>query len=211
MLPLFFTLAIGYELTIKNVDCNIQGTQISCQGSPIATPSPQPPPLPSPTPTPKPPSNVFVFSPSKSSNRTFLPGCINGEDWQKTNCEYQGSLKKGSIYSAEIKVGSNFSKSFKVDRAEAGENYGWVDTVISYKPGDLTPISDKCKWTAIANYPSFVDQKYINANSGSGFNLFGGACVVNSDTTIYINMFENGPDSDKCGSTFICRVQFIEY
>lgn len=123
-------------------------------------------------------------------------------------------MKKGIIYAAEIKVGSNFSKSFKVDRAEAGETYGWVDSIISYTPGSTIPISDKCQWTAVANYPAFVDQAYIDANksaSGSGFDIFANSCIVSSNSTVYINMFENGPESDKCASQYICRVQFIEY
>jgi len=165
---------------------------------------------PSPTPSPT-TGNTIIFTPSKSSNRTFIPGCIHGEDWTKTNCEYQDSMKKGRIYAAEIKVGANFSKSFKIDRAEAGENYTWTESVVSYSPGDLTPISKFCKWDAISNYPTFVDQAYVDANRNPRFDLFGSSCLVNSNSTVYINIFASGPDVDKCANTFICRVQLIEY
>ena len=162
------------------------------------------------------PTGVTVFDLSSSSNRTFVPGCIRGESWNSTDCEYNGSMRSGQIYAARVKVPRNGEKNIKFDRAETGEADGGsgVRGALSSIPGDTQTGSTSCVFGAIDPYIT-VSTSVSNADFcsflppelRSGCRPADPPCAVSADTVYYLNFT---PTLPSCGNGAECRVQIIE-
>lgn len=166
------------------------------------------------------PTGVTVFDLSQSSNRTFIPGCIAGQNWQQTDCEYSGSMKAGAIYAARVRVTRNGHVNLKFDRAETGEVDGGsgVRGALSSIPGDTQTGTPSCIFGEVDPYLSVADTENAAASAAADVcsllppELRGGCqpieppCVVAPDTTYYMNFT---PTLPSCGSGSECRVQLI--
>lgn len=166
------------------------------------------------------PTGVTVFDLSASSNRTFVPGCIDGRNWQQTDCEYSGSMKAGAIYAARVRVPRNSHVNLKFDRAETGEVDGGsgVRGALSSIPGDTQTGTPSCIFGEVDPYLSVADTENAAASAAADVcsllppELRGGCqpieppCVVAPDTVYYLNFT---PTLSGCGSGSECRVQLI--
>lgn len=161
------------------------------------------------------PTGVIVFDLSANSNRTFVPGCIRGENWNSTNCEYDGSLKAGQIYAARVKVPRSGQMNLKFDRAETGEADGGsgVRGALSSIPGDTQTGSPACVFGAVDPYitvsTSAGDQdfcSFLPADLRGGCQPVEPPCSVVADTLYYLNFT---PTLPSCGNGAECRVQLI--
>lgn len=164
------------------------------------------------------PTGVAVFDLSPNSNRTFIPGCIRGENWVTTNCEYDGSLKFGQTYAARVKIPRSGQMNLKFDRAETGEADGGsgVRGALSSIPGDIQTGSPACVFGALDPYITVIDQAVATATVDfcsllppelrNGCRPIEPACAVAADTTYYLNFT---PTLASCGGGSECRVQLI--
>lgn len=166
------------------------------------------------------PTGVTVFDLSPSSNRNFIPGCIDGRNWQQTNCEYDGSLKAGKIYAARIRVSRDGGLNLKFDRAETGEVDGGsgVRGALSSIPGDTQTGTPACLFGEIDPYITVADQVRAASLAANDFcallppELRGGCqpieppCVAAADAVYYLNFT---PTLPSCGNGAECRVQLI--
>jgi len=162
------------------------------------------------------PSGVIVFDLSSTSNRTFVPGCIKGEDWLRTDCEWQDSMGS-KVYAARIRIPQSSAKNYKFDRAEAGEFGSWsVRGALSSIPGDFQSGSPACVFGGSDNRVDVVDTVRQAAMDASEFcfdfppeigasqpSCSAGppSCVVSADTLYYLSFTVDG------GCPGTCRIQ----
>ncbi len=165
--------------------------------------------------------NVIVFDLSPTSNRLFVPGCINGEDWQTTGCGHNGSLQSGTTYAARITFPSshlgkvpdqNNTDRYKIDRAEAGETSGGgvAQGAVTTTPGEITASDPHCQIGPENGFT--IDIARTNScpttlPTGGTINPCEGYCVVPENTQLYLSF----RPQQTCGSTDICRVQLLDY
>lgn len=247
MKRLFFAIALAVGLLIGAAasaeiativypdgpqDCQFEALQVSpstlvlavsgcARGSQPPTPTP-PPPAPPPSGDPghglwTTPGGVIVFDLSASSNRTFLPGCIDGRDWKTSNCEYEGGLAAGVAYAARVRLGRNTTQTLKFDLAETGEASSEVRGALSSIPGDLQSQAPNCLFGGARQRITLADTEYASAvvpitiPVPPGFPPIPGLepkpmCVVPADTLLYLNFTPADPD---CGDGILCRAQLI--
>ncbi len=167
------------------------------------------------------PTGVTVFDFSTSSNRTFVPGCINGQAWNQTDCEYQGGMIEGKAYAARVKVPQGGKLLAKFDRAEAGEADGGsgVRGGLSSIPGDMQATNPACVFEAISPYIEIADT--IRAEQDAVFDICSTLppelrgqchpieppCVVAADQMYYLNFT---PTLEGCGNGATCRTLLIQ-
>lgn len=166
-------------------------------------------------------TGVTVFDFSTSSNRTFVPGCINGQAWNQTDCEYQGGMIEGKAYAARVKVPQGGKLLAKFDRAEAGEADGGsgVRGGLSSIPGDMQATNPACVFEAISPYIEIADT--IRAEQDAVFDICSTLppelrgqchpieppCVVAADQMYYLNFT---PTLEGCGNGATCRTLLIQ-
>lgn len=206
------------QVSPTNLTLRVSGCNLSAQPPPPTPPPPAPPPSGDPghglwtT-----PGGVIVFDFSPTNNRTFLPGCIDGRDWERSNCEYEGGLVAGVTYAARVRVGRNASQNLKFDLAETGEASSEVYGALSSIPGDLQSQAPNCLFGGARQRITLADAEYAAAvgpimiSVPPGFPPIPGLapepmCVVPADTQLYLNFTPANPD---CGSTILCRAQLI--
>lgn len=242
--PLFIAAAIGLMAGVSASaeiativypdgpqDCQFEALQVSPSNLTLAVSgcyrSPQPP---SPPPSPPPsvsgdpgsgvwvsPGGTVVFDPSPTSNRTFLPGCIDGRDWKTSNCEYEGGLAAGGTYAARVRLGRNTAKTFKFDLAEAGEASSEVRGALSSIPGDLQSQAPNCLFGGAKQRIVVADAEYADAGGSINIPVVPGLppipgaapepmCVVPADTLLYLSFTPSDPG---CGQSLLCRALLI--
>lgn len=212
-------------------DCQFEALQVSpsnltlavsgCYRSP-QSPSPPPPPPPPVSGDPGSgvwvsPGGTIVFDPSTMSNRTFLPGCIDGRDWKTSNCEYEGGLAAGVSYAARVRLGRNTTRTFKFDLAEAGEVSSEVRGALSSIPGDLQSQAPNCLFGGTKQRITVADAEYAEAVGTINIPVVPGLppipgtepepmCVVPADTLLYLSFT---PFDPRCGKNILCRALLI--
>lgn len=213
-------------------NCQFEGLQVSPDNLVLAVsgcacdslpPTPTPPP-PAPPPSGDPghglwttPGGVIVFDLSASNNRTFLPGCIDGGDWERSNCEYEGGLVAGVTYAARVRVGRGARVVYKFDLGEAGEYNSEVRGALSSIPGDLQTKAPNCFFGGALQRLTLADPERAAAEGVGTIQVPSGLppipglapepmCVVPADTQLYLNFTPANPD---CGGTILCRAQLI--
>jgi len=168
-------------------------------------------------------TNVTVFSLASTapapntSNRTYVPGCIAGPNGNPPPCRYTGNAAYGDIYSARVQFGQNMAKQLNLARSESGEEHSMFRGSVSVLPGDMVPADPNCRFVAATQpYITLVDQAFYdsqNLDFGFGFiyNPYDTACIVPSNTTVYLNITPDGPGAQSCGNVgFECRTQINE-
>jgi hypothetical protein len=168
------------------------------------------------------PPNVVQFNLASAytvySDRTFVPGCINGQDWGHTSCEYEGNARYGMIYSGKFTLAARSKKIMSLLQAQAGENFGMFSGAISTTGrGDLNGADGDCRFTeSVSPYLTIADQAYVDSLGppvtrwGYTYDPAAGICVVPADAPIYMNITPAGPGAEQCGTGKICRTQIIE-
>lgn len=164
------------------------------------------------------PSGVTVFDLSSTSNRTFVPGCIKGQNWVNTDCEWQDNLGS-KVYAARVRIPRNSSSNYKFDRAEAGESGSWsVRGALSSIPGDFQSSSPSCVFGGADNRVDVADTVWQASNESFdlcsslppelGYSNYGcggvPSCVVSADTMYYLSFTVDG------GCPGTCRIQILQ-
>lgn len=202
--------------TLGSVQVNAAGnatmTVTGCKAFDCEIQPPQPPPVVTGDPGSgvwAPNNKTTIFDLSKTSNRTFVPGCIDGQSWNTTNCEYQSGLVAGHIYGARTRVGVNGNKLLKIERAETGEASSSVHGVVSQEPGAVVTSNPKCAFTSSSQSIEIQDSVWAaNSQIDIGGVVYDfSTCVMPANAPLYLNFT---PDDGRCGNSIECRVQVIE-
>lgn len=199
-------------------NCTLEAISVTSAGNATMTvtgcaPFGGPGPTPTPTPPPPPPpgnTDLVVFDLTPDRNRVFIPGCIGGQDWLHTDCEYNGSAKYGRIYAARFQLGANDSVGLKIDRAETGENSAEFMGVVSTVPGLIYSADAWCVASPPAQSVQVADAIYA-ANASVAIPGIGGIdpnlCVMPAGVDLY---FSFTPVLSGCGENLICRAQLVD-
>lgn len=160
-----------------------------------------------------PPGQPKVFVYDILHQRSYVPGCINGENGYYSNCGYQGSAKQGEIYSGRLDLRTTKDQFLTITYAERQETFSGFEGAVSLTYGDTaTPIGGQtaCVLSTRAKTVAVLSED-DPANLG---NTDPRACRVPAGVkTVYISITPAGSQAGKCGLAGgeICRYLITTY